>query len=104
MSTTILPDRWRGALDPVTRRRLLRLLPLIAGGWVVCAVAEGAPPLVKWKMHHGAFSNDFSPAFDISRLEISTPLFKSLPTILVWAVPPYVGWQWPPSNLPATPP
>jgi hypothetical protein len=101
MSTTTLPDRWRDDLDPLTRRRLLRLPFLIAGGLVLCAIAEQAPPLVKWKVHHGAFSNAFSPAFDISRLEISMPAFKSFPTVLVWAVPPYVGLQWS-SNRPAT--
>jgi hypothetical protein len=102
MSTTALPDRWRNVLDPVTRRRLLRLPFLIAGGLALCAVAEQAPPWVKWKVHHGAFSNDFSPAFDISRLEIRMPAIKNSPTILVWAVSPYLGLQW--SNSPATTP
>jgi hypothetical protein len=94
MSTTTLPDRWRGVLDQVTRPRLLRLAFLITVGLVLCAVAEQAPPLVESKVHQGDFNNDFLPDFDISRLEISMPASKS-PTLLVWAVPPYVGLQWP---------
>jgi hypothetical protein len=97
MSTTTQGD----VLDPVTRRRLFRVPFLILGGLTFCAViAHQAPPLLKWKVHHGAFSNDFSPEFDISRLEISMPAFKNAPTILVWAVPPYLGLQR--SSLPAT--
>jgi hypothetical protein len=87
----------------MTRRRFLRFLLLMVMGLTFCIAVERAGLRWEWKVHHGAFSNGFSPAFDISRLEIRLPAVKSFPTILVWGVPPYVGLEWPTDRL-APPP
>lgn len=41
--------------------------------------------------HAGAFSSDFSAAFDIRRIECKSAWAKNSPTLLLYSVAPYVA-------------
>jgi hypothetical protein len=49
---------------------------------------------ISCERHRGAFSTDFSPDFDINRIECRVTSVKHSPTIRFWGVAPYVGVDW----------
>jgi hypothetical protein len=49
---------------------------------------------ISCERHQGAFSNDFSSAYDINRIECRVSSLKHSPTIRFWGAAPYVGVDW----------
>jgi hypothetical protein len=75
------------------RSKLLALLVLV-GLVAFVMVAELTQSPISCKRRDGAFSNAFSPAFDINSVECRASWIKNSPTIEFWGVSPYVGVKW----------
>ena len=70
-------------------------LLIVALGLTVVVAAEAYSPPVSCGRHGGAFSNAFSAAFDIDRLECRANWMKRSPTLNIFGVSPYVSVTWP---------
>jgi hypothetical protein len=77
-----------------SRSKLLALLVLVGLVASVAMVTELTRSSISCERHKGAFSNDFSPDFDINSLDCRASWIKNSPTIRFWGVSPYVGVKW----------
>jgi hypothetical protein len=60
-------------------------------GLPLVLVAAWAQPPISCERHQGAFSNGFSPNFDIASIDCRASWLKNAPTIRFLGVPPFVG-------------
>jgi hypothetical protein len=84
-----------GPLRPVDAKSKLLALLVLVGLILFAMVAElSQSPPISCKRHDGAFSNDFSPDFDINRVDCRASWIKNSPTIRFWGVSPYLAVTW----------
>jgi len=65
--------------------------------WLGLTLVSAAQPTqspISCQWHRGAFSNAFSPAFDINSLDCRMSGIKDSPTVRFWSVYPFVGIKW----------
>ena len=76
------------------RSKLLAFL-VLGLALTVARVSELTQSPISCERHHGDFSNDFSPDFDINSVDCRVSWIKNSPTIRFWSTAPYLGIRWP---------
>jgi hypothetical protein len=76
------------------RSKLLAFL-VLAGALTFASVSKLSQSPISCERHHGNFSNDFSPDFDINSVDCRVSWIKNSPTIRFWSAAPYLGIRWP---------
>jgi hypothetical protein len=85
---TFGPPQYRRARIVVLLLAFLGMVSLVA----VWELTLNRP--ISCERHQGTFSNDFSPDFDITRVNCRLSSIKNSPTIRFWGVSPYIGIKW----------
>lgn len=67
---------------------------VVAFGLAVVVALEAYAPPISCARHTGAFSNGFSAAFDINRLECRAGTMARPPTLNIFGVSPYASVTW----------
>ena len=78
----------------VVSSKLWAIFVLVFLGMTFVSAAELIHTPISCEQHQGAFSNGFSPAFDIDRIDCRMSWIKNSPTIRFWKVRPFVGIKW----------
>jgi hypothetical protein len=74
--------------------KLLALLALVGLILSFAIVAELSQSPISCERHKGAFSAQFSTAFDVDSVDCRAAWIKHSPTIHFWGGSPYVGVTW----------
>jgi hypothetical protein len=75
----------------VDARQLYLLFIVVIVGLSFAMISELSHSPVSCEHHEGAFSNDFSPDFDINRTDCRISGIENFSALQFWGVSPYVG-------------